>query len=73
MRLTEEQKKQIVERLAEAALLTLRRPTQYSGERENLQAAFLEELEKIESETKEAGIEETKQATGTGSKGTFDY
>ncbi len=73
MKLTEEQKKQVAERLAEVALTTLDRPTQYRYDRENLQTAFSKELEKMEAETEKAETEKAEHATGTGSVGTFDY
>lgn len=73
MKLTEEQKKQVAERLAEVALITLGRPTQYRYDRENLQTAFSKELEKMEAETEKSETEKAEHATGTGSVGTFDY
>ncbi len=70
MKLTEEHKKQVAERLAQKTMVVLGgiQPTE-----EFLTKVYLKELTEMESETKEAETKKAEQATGTGSLGTFDY
>jgi len=70
MKLAEEQKKQIAERLAKATMGVLMgiKPT-----KDFLKEMYLRELTKIEAEAGKSETEKTEPETGMGSQGLFDY